>query len=190
MRKRYPGSALLLSAVILTVVCCSSCQLEKDVSTSDEKSGKTIVISTVESSEEGSGNDSQAESVSGETESSEKEDDTAAKTDQVKEDLKVLLAYRQSIPAVSEQKVKVVNTENTRGTDYEEKDGKLFYVDSVLRDVNDDGKMDLVVKYDCEVIDERGRSVSFLYEVVTVVDGKAVATDRHDSEPWTMDCQK
>ena len=107
------------------------------------------------------------------------------------EEINILNEYRRSIPmekdVVSERLTSNVSTETNSIP------GKVFFVDAVIRDVNQDGHYEMVVKYDCRskaavqmhLEDGSYNRPVYIYDLVQVVNHKAVASDHYlDEEGW------
>ena len=106
------------------------------------------------------------------------------KTEQAKKDIAVLMEYKKKIPQVSEQDI----TYKTSSISKNDVRGEVYYVDSVIRDINNDGRMELIVKYDCTFDDNSfGYRSCYLYDLVSVVNGEAVATVNVNNDVFTSD---
>lgn len=194
MKKRMTGTFLICISLLLSF-CLSGCSdnngsadsnnsaaessdlgnLFKSVSSSPESSDSSPENKTDESNDL---NVSKEESsVPQESSISEEQQ----KTEQAKKDIKLLVEYKEKIPQVSEQTVSLRYWEGDMINDIQ---GKIYYVDSVIRDVNNDGKMELIVKYDCTFNNGFGYRSCYLYDLVSVVDGKAVAAEHYKNEAW------
>ena len=69
----------------------------------------------------------------------------------------------------------------------EEKEAEVEYIDAAIRDVNDDGHYEMIVKYKARGTDITGNLDSdwakvTIYDIVTVVDGKAVESEHYTNE--------
>ncbi len=202
MKRRMTG-VLLICASMLMTACFSGCSGNGGSADNDgQNSAQSAVESTAGSTDEnnaansmegsdGNKTDNSSESSTGNSsaadvskaESSAPQESSVSeeqqKTEQAKKDIAVLMEYKKKIPQVSEQDI----TYKTSSTDRDVR-GEVYYVDSVIRDVNNDGRMELIVKYDCTFDDNFGYRSCYLYDLVSVVNGEAVATDRFKDESW------
>ncbi len=95
------------------------------------------------------------------------------------EEIQVLSAYRDKVQ--KEDDKKVIDQEHNN-----QRELKVTYLDSVIRDVNEDGHYEMIVRYLAE-----GSGLSHylvvLDEVVTIVDGQAVESGHYEYEEGFYD---
>ena len=204
MKRRKTG-VLLICASMLMTACFSGCSGNGGSADNDgQNSAQSAVESTAGSTDEnnaansmegsdGNKTDNSSESSTkkssaadtSKAESSAQQESSISeqqqKTEQAKKDIAVLMEYKKKIPQVSEQDI----TYKTSSISKNDVRGEVYYVDSVIRDINNDGRMELIVKYDCTFDDNSfGYRSCYLYDLVSVVNGEAVATERYKDESW------
>ena len=158
MKAKAKIMAVLLCAAAFAPVCFAGCGGQQNAEESKAPESSVQESSQAESSAPES---SKPEESSKSQESSI--DEKQVKTDQAKKDIAVLLEYKKNIPAVK---------------DYNW--------------VNEDGKLEMIVKYDLRAVNfksnnEQSRDIynyspAYTYDIVSVVDGKAVATEHYVNE--------
>ena len=192
MKSKKRIIAALVCGIMLTALCTAGCSKGESTPADSSKASAASETTAPESrtaessSEESKTESSRAESSKQESSMSEKEKNT----EQAKKDIKLLLEYKKNIPESADYTLKSGNRGYKEAGD---KKGTAYYVDSVIRDVNDDGKMEMIVKYSC-ILEHSGCSPEqfrcTLYDLVAVVDGKAVATRHFEDESWFMYTEK
>ena len=177
---------ITLAAMLIISGGCSS--QESDASSSP-------VVSKEQSTEESVQSD-----VSGSTEelpSANSSDKTVsdARSEELKE-IKILSDYRKQLLNQKTKTVlykEIVPIENGYDSEMsfvenEEKEAKLEYTDSVIRDVNDDSHYEMLVQYRATSTNVlTGSSIYdshqvFLYDIVSIVGGKAVESGHYQYE--------
>ena len=178
---------LLLYSTFLGIVLASisGCQNNSNVSVSQAESENTVSIS--ENSSERQISKDSAVDISQTSEISESSaDEEKQRQQKIKNDASILLEYKKKLEAEPVKDIRW-ETELLDGGNEGHNYGKLYYYDSVLRDINNDGKIELIVKYDLRQIvfpqtQQYTPSATFTYDIVSVVDGKAVATEHYMNE--------
>ena len=173
--KRF--AAVILAAGLLSVCVCGCSQ--NDNSDNTNTTSETV-SSQQESSQEVSESSEESKESSVESGQESKTDDKTNELAAIAE-INILNDFRDNIQPVKEITVKL----DERDGDFsKEETAKVYFVDSVIRDINDDGHYEMIVKYD-------GRNTqfsdyvitpSYIYDVVTVVNGKAVKTGHYENE--------
>ena len=183
MKAKAKIMAVLLCAAAFAPVCLAGCGGQQNAEESKAPESSVQESSQAESSAPES---SKPEESSKPQESSV--DEKQVKTDQAKKDIAVLLEYKKNIPAVKDYNWDANNADGNTGNSY----GKLYFVDAVIKDINEDGKLEMIVKYDLRAVNfksnnEQSRDIynyspAYTYDIVSVVDGKAVATEHYVNE--------
>ena len=179
---------LLLYSIFwgIALASISGCQNDRTTSVSNVKSENTVSVS-----ENLSGSEISKDSTADISETSVVSESSVYEEKQrqqkIKSDASILLEYKKKLEAEPVRDIRW-NTELLDGGNKGSKNyGKLYYYDSVLRDINDDGKIELIVKYDLRQIifpqtEQYTPEATFTYDIVSVVDGKAVATEHYMNE--------
>ena len=198
MKSKKRIIAALVCGIMLTSLCTAGCSKGESTPADSSKASAASETTVPESRTEESSSEDSSKTESSKTESSRAESskqessmsEKEKKTEQAKKDIKLLLEYKNNIPHSSEYTLKSGDRGYNKAGNNK---GTAYYVDSVIRDVNDDGKMEMIVKYSCilehsSYIPEQRRCT--LYDLVAVVDGKAVATRHFEDESWFMYTEK
>ena len=170
--KKFVFAAVLM-AVILSASSLVGCTNAE--TTSSEVSAESSTVSVQES-----------ENVS--IQESESEPSENPREKELNE-IKVLTEYRSKLEKektrtffYTEKKVYQNSVSES-----EEKEAEVEYIDAAIRDVNDDGHYEMIVKYKARGTDITGNLDSdwakvTIYDIVTVVDGKAVESEHYTNE--------
>ena len=186
MKVKSCFTAVVLTGAVMLTFCAAGCN-----QVSEEKTAENSVTISEDSEEASAEQVSQAESSAQKENSKPQEsslDEKQIRTEQAKKDITVLLEYKKGLESVKDIKWNVNDVDGGVGNDY----GRLYYVDSVIRDINEDGGYELIVKYDLRAVNFKDSTVvgrdqynfypAFTYDIVRVVDGKAVATEHYMNE--------
>ncbi len=174
MKKKW---ILLIAAGLIAISAQSGCSGQ---SAAPESTAPARTADSRLEESDSSPKESEAKEGSSEPESSapSAEEQKAAKKETETEEIRILLQYKQELAAAPEQTYTGQHTEINRQKDNTIKpvdistDHTLKYLDAVIRDVNEDGHYEMIVRY----LDSSLGSV-FLYDLVTIVDGKAVPSN-------------
>lgn len=171
---------IILLALTFAVFCvcgCSNSSEKNDNNLDKELDDMEEAVSVIDSST--ISNDKQVSDAKETSKSSESKSSAI-------EEMNILLEYKKNIPR--ERNLTYKEKIDNNGSD--EKNAKLYFVDAVIRDLNNDGHYEMMVKYvGCSqninrYIDniEYG---NFIYDIVTIKNGKAVETEHYlNEEGW------
>lgn len=199
MKKWQKTFLTVSSLLVISAGCMSGCSNSPQTDTSEQPSESSSAESSVVS--ELSSQPSET-STSSKAEESSKEESKAENNPAVQE-IKILNDFKKNIPSeqdlVYQEKTKYQNDGEV--TVSEEKPAKLYFVDAVIKDINNDGHYEMIVKYDGRgtalggnnrikyngkefFIDDMGK---LIYDIVTIQDGKAVSSGHYENEEGWYD---
>ena len=174
---------IILFTLVFSMFCvcgCSNGSKNKDSNLDKELDDMEDVVSIADSSVISNDKDvSDTKEISKETSKSSEKKSSAI------EEMNILLEYKKNIP----QERALTYTEKIYNSS-DEKNARLYFVDAVIRDLNNDGHYEMVVKYvGCsQVINGKIDNIeygNFIYDIVTVKNGKAVETEHYlNEEGW------
>ena len=192
-------TAAVFAAVCLSSVCFSGCKNSQESAQSSAPSQTESVVSTVSDTESNT-ESSQADVQESKTESKQesKIDPEQEKINTAIKEINILNEYKRNIPEERDIDFVRYDLDGTVEPDRERYNkGKVCFVDAVIRDINEDGHYEMVVKYDCRslsYIAMQGRNedvyqpTSYIYDIVSVVNDKAVETEHYINEDGWLDC--
>ncbi|MDD6489380.1 MAG: hypothetical protein PUG48_06185 [Clostridia bacterium] len=204
MKKWQKTFLTVSSLLVISAGCMSGCGNSPQTDTSEQPSESSVTESSVAESSVVSELSSQPSetSTSSKAEESSKEESKAENNPAVQE-IKILNDFKKNIPSEQDlvYQVKWKNTVNDKVTVSEERPAKLYFVDAVIRDINNDGHYEMIVKYDGRGkalggnnrITYKGKEVfidyigKLIYDIVTVKDGKAVSSGHYENEEGWFD---
>ena len=187
-------TAAVFAAVCLSSVCLSGCKNGQEPAQSSAPSQTESVVSTMSDTES-----SQADVQESKTEYKQesKTDPEQEKINIATKEINILNEYKRNIPEVREIDFVRYDLDGTVEPNREYNKGKVYFVDAVIRDINEDGHYEMIVKYDCRslwslVMQGRNEDVyqptSYVYDIVSVVNDKAVETEHYINEDGWLDC--
>ncbi|MGN1458380.1 MAG: hypothetical protein ACI4XP_10590 [Acutalibacteraceae bacterium] len=194
MKKWQKMFLTVSSLLIISAGCMSGCSNSPQTDTSEQPSESSVVSELSSQPSE--------TSTSSKAEESSKEESKAENNPAVQE-IKILNDFKKNIPSeqdlIYQEKRKYTSDGEVKVS--EERPSKLYFVDAVIRDINNDGHYEMIVKYDGRGtalggnnrITYNGKEVfidyigKLIYDIVTVKDGKAVSSGHYENEEGWFD---
>lgn len=192
MKKWQKMFLTVSSLLVIWAGCMSGCGNSTQTDTSEQPSESSVVSELSSQPSE--------TSTSSKAEESSKEESKAENNPAVQE-IKILNDFKKNIPSEQDlvYQVKWKNTVNNEVKVNDELPAKLYFVDAVIRDINNDGHYEMIVKYDgrgaIAKYDDKGNIIGsnidfwgkLMYDIVTVKDGKAISSGHYENEEGWYD---
>ncbi|MBQ3928738.1 MAG: hypothetical protein II711_01425 [Clostridia bacterium] len=177
-------STLTVILCLCAAVCTALTGCSANHSSDKQKSDSQTPLSS-QSSEPSATSDTPSTASEVSQQPSEKSDETTSSSvsqTEIKpfvQELRLLNEYSKKLESEGTRIFYYTEERNAGGEVYtgEEKTAQIQFVQSVIRDINNDGHYEMIVKYDgrgTDINNEIDDMGVFVYDVVTIVDGKAV----------------